>query len=154
MRITSAPLAAISALLVLGGCASTRSRLDLGPSSSQHLKPNIADESRSVPNSYAPDVEWREYANAMIDPVPIRGDSVRQFEEIPARDRQALTRYMELHFRTARAERFSIVNASMPRTVPVRATLTAGKAKSTGGALDAAKAEIENAAESPVAQLP
>lgn len=120
--------AATLTLAILAGCAGTRPSPYAGLSSSPQLRPSIGDASGRVPYRYTADVDWRQYSAAVVDPVAVYDGPDHQFEEMPMADRQTLARYMDVHFRTALAERFSIVGTSMPRAIRVKATLTGAKA--------------------------
>jgi hypothetical protein len=121
------PWAALAVALVLGGCASTRPVPYSGLSSSQQLRANPEDKSGRVPYQYSSEVNWRQYASVMVDRVEVYGGIDHQFEDISPQDREALARYMELHFREALRGRFAVVNSPTSSTLRVKVTLTGAK---------------------------
>lgn len=120
-------LAAISGLLLLTGCASTRPTPYAGLASSPQLRPNPEDPSGRVPYQYASNVKWREYSSVVLEPVEIYSGADGQFEDISAQEKEALAQYMDAHFQKALAGRFTLVNAPSPQALRVRVTLTGAK---------------------------
>ncbi|MDQ2137286.1 DUF3313 domain-containing protein [Alcaligenaceae bacterium A4P071] len=110
-------------LLALTGCASTppASYADLG--SSSRLQPNPDDATR-MPYIFSPQIDWRAYTAAIVEPVAIYGGADHQFGDLPTADKKALADYMRKTFSNTLAGRFSIVDRAAPKTLRIKLTLT------------------------------
>ncbi|EHD20843.1 MULTISPECIES: DUF3313 domain-containing protein [Brenneria] len=117
-----------SAILTLGialaGCAGTQPALYSGIDSSPQLRPNSGDESDRIPYRYATPVDWKQYANVIIEPVVIYQGADNQFDDIEQEDRQALALYMQNTFINTLKTRFQQVNTAAPHTLRIKLTLT------------------------------
>ncbi|MYZ43576.1 DUF3313 domain-containing protein [Schauerella aestuarii] len=110
-------------LLALTGCAITppASYADLG--SSSKLQPNPDDATR-MPYIYSPQIDWRAYTAAIVEPVAIYGGADHQFGDLPTADKEALADYMRKTFSNTLAGRFSIVDRAAAKTLRIKLTLT------------------------------
>jgi hypothetical protein len=121
-------IAAICA--TLAGCGSPKPVAYNGIESSSYLRPNPEDDSGNVPYSYSARVNWRAYANVMIEQVAIYQGPDHQFNDLPENDKASLASYMHDQFVEKLATRFHVTNTPGPNTLRIKLTLT-GVTKST-----------------------
>lgn len=120
----SRALAAVSLLMVLSACAGTRPIAYSGLASSSQLRPTTQGRSDKVPYRYAPDVNWRRYYRAIIDPVAIYDGEDAQFGKVAPERRAELADYMDAQFREKLGTAFEIVDRADRNTLRIRLTLT------------------------------
>ena len=120
-------IALIGCTSILAGCASTKPLPYSDLSSSPQLRPNLEDSSSRTPYRFSQQTNWRNYSNAILDPVVIYKGADHQFEEISERDKAVLANYMQAQFAEKLSARFNIVSNPTPNTLRVHVTLTGAK---------------------------
>ena len=125
-------IALLGSAALLAGCASTQPTPYIELASSSQLRPNLQDSSGRIPYRVSKSVNWRSYANVIVDPVVIYKGPDHQFEEISERDKAALADCMQVEFAEKLKTRFNLVNAAAPNTLRVHLTLTGAKTTTRG----------------------
>lgn len=77
-----------------------------------------------MPFLYAPEVNWRRYYKAVIEPVSIYKGPDAQFGKIPPEGQAELAGYMEAQFREKLGEDFEFVDRPDRNTLRIHLTLT------------------------------
>lgn len=126
-HLNSRRLGALVCVLALAGCAGTRPMPYSGIASSPQLRANPDEDSDHAPYTFSSGADWRQYSSVILEPVGIYAGPDHQFEEVDARDREILARYMQAHFSEALKSRFAITNQPSLATLRVKATLTGAK---------------------------
>lgn len=111
----------------IAGCASTRPVAYRDLASSAQMQPNTQDKSGRVPFSYSEPVDWRQYPQALVEPVAIYHGADAQFKNVSDADKEALAKYMQEQFSQELSAHFNIVTRPGPSTLRVRLTLTGAK---------------------------
>lgn len=117
-------LAAACLFIALSACTSTRPIAYSGLSSSAQLRPAPRGGSDKVPFLYAPEVNWRRYYKAVIEPVSIYQGPDAQFGKIPPEGQAELAGYMEAQFREKLGEVFELADRPDTNALRIRLTLT------------------------------
>ncbi|WP_348014796.1 DUF3313 domain-containing protein [Rhodoferax sp.] len=120
-------LLAVSALLLVTACSSTRPVPYAGITSSQQLRLNKDAKSDRVPYQYASPVRWGDYSNFILDGVAIYNGNDSQFEDVSAEEKELLAQYMEVRFQKALESKWRVINAPASKTIRVKVTLTGAK---------------------------
>ena len=108
----------------LAGCASPKPVAYKDIPSSAYLKPNLSNKSERIPYSYEIPVNWKSYANIIVDQVAVYRGPDNQFEEVSEDDKSSTAHYMYAQFIGKLSSRFNIVSTPGPNTLRLKLTLT------------------------------
>jgi hypothetical protein len=116
--------------MALTGCAGTPPAHYAKLASSPQLSANTDDQSDRIPYRYSTPVDWKKYANIMIEPVAVYQGTDNQFGDMSLDDKKALASYMREKFSEELRPRFREVSTPIAGTLRLKLTLT-GAEKTT-----------------------
>lgn len=118
------PALVLTGVLLVTGCAVTRTPAYSGLASAPQLQANTQEDADQRPYVYRSAINWNDYKAVLVEPVSVYDGADNQFGDLPQADKRELARYMEKEFNKQLVKRFTLSRTAAPGSLRVKLTLT------------------------------